>query len=236
MTTFSQLVDEVAAETKRPDLLAEIAVYLNQTIREVHFEPSRGNVAFYANNRREIQLVASSESGHIWDIPNPSAFQAIEAVRYPSHYLGRLEFAKEIAPGPRAVSVPFYYYRSGPSFVFGGAEGYGGVGGLIQISYYEYPRALKYKPMALREAMYDVDDGFTYADAYNGSAELRAQARERVSNWLLERWSDVLREGLRAKIYKRLSDETRQRTSYSLYSQLRQGLYTSEVAEISGVF
>ena len=102
MTTFSQLVDEVAFETKRPDLLAEIATYLNQTIREVHFEPSRGNVAFYSNNRREFQNVATTETGQIWDIPNPSAFQAIEAVRYPSHYLGRLEFAKEISP----VHVP----------------------------------------------------------------------------------------------------------------------------------
>jgi hypothetical protein len=48
------------------------------------------------------------------------------------------------------------------------------------------------------------------------------------------RWSDVLREGLRAKVYKRISDQLRAQTSYSLYSQLRQGLFTSEVAELQG--
>ena len=47
MTTFSQLVDSVVSETKRPDLVSEIATYLNQTIREVHFSADR-NAALFA--------------------------------------------------------------------------------------------------------------------------------------------------------------------------------------------
>lgn len=238
MTTFSQLVDELVVETRRPDLRAEIATYLNQTIREVHFEPSRGNVVHYRENRKELQIIAANDSAEIWELPNPATFQAVEAVRYASNYLGRMEYAKEVSPGPQTASEPFYWYRAGPQIVFGGTQGYGGIGGIIQLSWFEYPRALKYKLAAQREASYDSDIGWTYntigTDDFGSTPELRAIAQERTSNWLLMRWADVLREGLRAKIYKRLSDQLRSQTCYSLYQQLRQGLFTSEVAELSG--
>jgi len=234
MTTFSQLLDEMVLETKRPDLLNEMARYLNQTIREVHFEPGRGNVVLYGENRIEDQITTTAETGEIWPIPNPGTFQAIEAVRYPTTYLGRMEYVPERTPGPNLSSEEFYFYRSGSAFVFGGNYGYGGVGAFIQISWFEYPRSLKYKLSADREATYDEESGvWTYQTVnsvdYDSTPELQAVARSLNSNWLLMRWADVLREGLRAKVYKRLSDETRQRTSYSLYQQLRQGLFTSEV-------
>ena len=234
MTTFSQLVDELVAETKRPDLRTEIATYLNQTIREVHFEPNKGNVVHYGANRLEDQITAVSTNSEIWDIPNPATFQGVEAVRFASNYLGRMEYASEVKPGPNLASYPFFWYRTGPSIVFGGTVGYGGIGGIIQIAWFEYPRALKYKTALEREATYDLDSGWTYAAEYSGTPELELVAQSRVSNWLLMRWADVLREGLRAKIYKRLSDQPRSQTSYSLFMQLRQGLYTSEVAVLSG--
>lgn len=237
MTTFSQLVDELVAETKRPDLRTEIATYLNQTIREVHFEPSRGNVVHFGENRKEAQIFAALETGEIWDIPNPALFQSVEAVRFASWGLGRTEYAEEATPGPMLAAKPFFWYRSGPSLVFGGTQGYGGIGGIIQLSYFEYPRSLKYKLAAEREATYDSEEGWTYytVDAidYGSTDELMETARERVTNWLIMRWADILREGLRAKVYKRLSDDVRQRTSYSMFQQLRQGLYTSEVSELS---
>lgn len=238
MTTFSQLVDELVAETRRPDLRSEMATYLNQTIREVHFEPQRGNVVHYTDNRQEIELTADSESAFLWSIPNPQLFQGIEAVRYASHYLGRYEYAEQVNPGPGLASKPFYFYRAGQTVVFGGTVGYGGVGGIIQMSYFEYPAGLKYKAAGAREATFDSEEGWTYytvnAVDYGSTPELQATAQLRVSNWILLRWADVIKEGLRAKVYKRVSDETRQRTSYSLYQQLRQGLYTSEVSELVG--
>jgi hypothetical protein len=48
------------------------------------------------------------------------------------------------------------------------------------------------------------------------------------------RWSDVISEGVRAKLFKRVSDTERARNCYSLYGQLRQGLMTSEVADVGG--
>lgn len=239
MTTFSQLVDEMVTETRRPDLRSEIATYLNQTIREVHFEPSRGNVVFYVANRREIEITAASDESEVWDIPNPATFQGVEAVRFASmNHLGRLPWAKGVNPGSIMAVEPFYWYRAGSQLAFGGTIGYGGIGGKIQLSYFEYPRALKYRTAELREAVYDVDSGWTYNTVdsvdYGSTDELKLEAQEKTTNWLLLRWADVLREGLRAKVYKRLSDEGRQRTSYSLYQQLRQGLFTSEVAELVG--
>ncbi len=50
------------------------------------------------------------------------------------------------------------------------------------------------------------------------------------------RWSMVVEEGLRAKIYKRISDTERARTAYSLYAQQRQGLITSERADNGGAW
>jgi hypothetical protein len=232
------LVDEIVAETRRPDLRSEIATYLNQTIREAHFEPSRGNVVHYIDNRKEEQLTADSADVFLWDLPNPPLFQGIEAVRFASHYLGRMEYAKQVNPGPAMQSEPFYFYRAGSRIAFGGTVGYGGVGGIIQISWFEYPAGLKYKEAGTREATYDVETGWAYNTVnsvdYGSTPELQETAQLRVSNWLLLRWADVLKEGLRAKVYKRLSDDVRQRTSYSLYQQLRQGLYTSEVAELVG--
>jgi len=228
----------MVSETRRPDLRTEIATYLNQTIREVHFEPSKGNVVFYRDNRQEIQITAASADAEVWEIANPAIFQGVEAVRYASNYMGRMEYVKEVSPGPALASEPFYFYRAANSVVFGGAVGYGGIGGIIQVSYFLYPPSLKYKAAGAREATYDSETGFTYYTIdtvdYNSTPELQATAQERVTNWLLLRWSDVLREGLRAKVYKRLSDQLRAQTSYSLYSQLRQGLYTSEVAELAG--
>lgn len=240
MTTFSQLVDEMVVETRRPDLRAEIATYLNQTIREVHFEPSRGNVVHYPANRREVQVTATTDSGQIWDIPNPTTFQGLEAVEFPDLCLGHDGFAKEVTPGPRIKTQPMVFYRSGPSYVFGGAVGYGGINSHINISWFEYPPSLKYKDATHREATYDIESGWTYFNLtgvggldYTQLANHDA-AQLRVTNWILLRWPDVLREGLRAKIYKRLSDQLRATTSYSLYAQLRQGLFTSEAAILQG--
>ena len=232
MTTFSQLVDSVVAETKRPDLVSEVATYLNQTIREVHFSADRNAALLFHDNFRELLLVATSEAGFTWEIPNPGLFQAMQVVKYLSVYsrLGDDIYARGTVPGRHLADLEYYYYRVGGSFVF---SGYGGANSQIAIGYYEFPRSLKYKSPAARAASYDPEDGWTYGEGIN-TPELEEGARLFSTNWLLLRWSDVLMEGVRAKVYKRLSDTERARTSYSLFGSLRQGLWTSEVAEVGG--
>lgn len=229
MTTFSQLVDSIVTEVRRPDLLDDVASYLRQTIRELHFTPEKGNVITYRDNMVEDQLTADSASGFKWAIPNPATFQMMQAVRFDSLFSRDAEFvyAPEVLPGRALQNRTVFYYRAGNIYYF---SGYGGLNSIISLAYYEYPRQLKYKEVADRPATYDVELGWSYKSDWDTNDDMRLDARNLSSNWLLLRWADVLAEGLRAKVYKRVSDDARARTCYSLYSQLRQGLFTSEVS------
>ena len=232
MTTFSQLVDSVILETKRPDLKTEITSYLNQTIREAHFTPDRGNVIHYVDNLQEELLTADVATGFQWAIPNPTRFQAPLAAKYNGVWdrLGNPVWAVQMPPGRTMNDTDWFYYRVAGTFVF---SGYGEIGATIAWSWYEYPPSLKYKALADRPAQWDDESGWTYAAGIDTEEEeLAAQAL--VTNWMLMRWKDVLQEGLRAKVYKRLSDDVRGRTCYSLYQTLRQGLFTSEQADLGG--
>lgn len=229
MTTFSQLVDRIVNETRRPDLLVDIGDYLNQTIRELHFTPERGNAIFYRDNLREVQLTANSESAFRWQIPLPAVFQGMQAVRFDSVATRDVDqvYARETIPSRAIQGLEHFYYRAGDTYVF---SGFGGLNANISLAYYEYPRRLKYRALAERFASWDDESGWSYHDDWDDTDELKLDARNLSSNWLLLRWADVCAEGLRAKVYKRTSDDARARTCYSLYSQLRQGLFTSEVA------
>jgi hypothetical protein len=233
MTTFSQLVDSAVLEAKRPDLRQEIANYLNQTIRELHFEPKNNSVIFYSENLVEELLVANVESGFGWDIPLPADFQKMAVVKYLTQWLdGQQVFPREITPSRGMGQYTHFFYRAGGRFNF---SEYGGVNAQIALAYFRFPRRLLYKPSgATRYAEYNPEDGWTYPSGAN-TPEAQLAARTLSSNWLLMRWVDVVAEGLRAKIYKRLSDDPRARTSYSLYASLRNGVYTSEVADIGGI-
>jgi hypothetical protein len=230
MTTFSQLIDAAIQECKRPDMLAEIVTYANQTIREMHFRPDLNAPLLYRSNFKEFQFIALSESA-TWDIPNPAIFQRLSAVRYPDVYRSDGDnWSKEKVPG-RGISVgDLFHYSVGGSYAF---SGFGAAGSRIQLGYHEFPRRHKYHPPAIRPASFDDELGWTYrADVV--TEEARELARLACTNWLIMRWSDVLLEGLRAKIYKRVSDQDRQRTAYSLYQQLRQGVWLSELPTLGG--
>ena len=232
MTTFSQMVDEAVAESQRPDLLTQIATYLNQTIREVHFRPDINAPLTYRENFKESTIVAASDKSLSWDLPNPALFQRIAGVRYPGirDSDNNPVWAKEKVPGRGLDPNDYFFYRIGSALVF---ANYGGAGSMVDLGWFEFPNRLKYLPAALRPAQYDDWDGWQYAPAVT-TPEMQERARAMTSNWLLLRWHDVLMEGVRAKIYKRVSDEVRQRTSYSLFQQLRQGLWISEVVELGG--
>lgn len=226
MSTFSQIVDEMIQETKRPDLLSEICAYLNQTVMEIHYQPASGNIILYRANRHEIQITATSDTKVVWDIPNPATFIGVEAVRYPCilDAAGDPVFPLEVNPGIAMNREMHKYMRSGDSYVF---SGYGGVGSLIDICYQARPGRLKYLPPDQRPAVFDDIDGWQYADSVVTEEEQEI-ARTVTSNWILLRYHDLVTEGVRSKVYKRLSDTERARTSYSLYMSLRQGLFTAE--------
>lgn len=234
MTTFSQLVDDMVLETKRPDMRAEIASYLNQTIRECMMDPETNAAVLLRENYREVAVQATSDLGFRWDVPRLDLLQAIDKVRFASVWVDNQNpYAESVTPGPKMTAACHAYQYGGGSLIF---KGYGGLNAWIQISYYEFPRHLKYFAPSQTPAVWDDDAGWTYgADVILGDPDSELAARERSTNWLLMRWKTVVAEGLRAKIYKRLSDDTRARTCYSLYQSLRRGLITSEQA-ITGAF
>lgn len=233
MTTFSQLVDSIKKETRRPDLEVEIARFCNQTVREIHFDSQSNSVLFFADNFRETQLVASVENGQGWDIPNPSTWQKLHTARYDGVCEnGHQVYAKATTPGRHLAGLHHYFYQTGGQFAF---AGYGGTGSVISLGYYEYPRSLKYQPEATRLVTWDEEETHFVYDASLTTPEDRQQALGRATNWLLTRWSDVIAEGLRAKVYKSRGDTERARTAYSMYMALRQGLWTSEIAQVQEV-
>ena len=228
MTTFSQLVDSIVSETKRPDLVSEISSYVNQTIRECHQHPETNAIQFYADNARETRLVATSISGFTWDIPNRGRFQKMKIVKYSSIYdrLGNDVFAEPTTPGRHLQDKEYYYYQVGKTFVF---SGYGGLNGQIDLFWYEFPRSLPYLAPAARPMQFNELGEKIYSPEWLTDSTEEA-ADEVTTNWLLESWTEVIKEGVRAKVYKRVSDTERARTSYSLYAQGRIGLVTSEIA------
>lgn len=235
MSTFSQMVDEVIGETKRFDLATEIQAYVNQTVREVHFRSDTGSILFFRNNLKELMLTATSDDSFGWDIPNPAVFQGLVGVQYADIWdqdrdcMGR--WAVEVTPSRNMQHAHHSFYMIGGGFAF---SGYGRTGSRIKIAYFEFPKRLKYYTPALRPATWDDETGWTYKTEYDANETTRATARNLVTNWLLLKWHDVLTEGIRAKVYKRVSDEVRGKTAYSLYSTLRQGLWTAEVADLGG--
>ena len=234
MTTFSQLVDKMVAETKRPDLRVEVATFLNQTMREVHFDPKTGGSIMFSENYKESQLAVNLADGYSWTPPRPQCFQAPLAAKYDSVWVdGRPVWAELVKPG-RGMSRgnDHWYYRGGSSFFF---AGYGGINSTISMSWYEFVPSLVYYASAQRPAQYSLESEWEYADAVV-TEEQKLVAREKTSNWLLIRWGEVIEEGLRAKIYKRVADTERARTSYSLFTTLRAGLVTSEEADGGGAW
>lgn len=234
MTTFSQMVDDMVLESKRPDLRTEIASYLNKTLRDLHSEPSRGGAVGLRSNMKELRVTAASDTIFTWEMPKVSTFQFMQAVRYDSvvDREGKGQWANELLPGKGMNNYDYFYYQVGTGFAF---QGYGGIGSSISLAWYEYVPNLKYYSAATRPATYDEIFGWTYLPAYDTNDATRLIAQQLSSNWILLRWKSFVEEGVRAKIYKRLSDTERARTSYSMFAQDRAQFYSAEGINIPGV-
>lgn len=228
--TFSQMVDGMVSEVKRPDLTSEIATYINQTVREMHFTSDRNASVFFRDNFQEELVTSNLETGFTWEIPGMTNFQKLTGVQYLNVFDddGDYVWPKETTPGRHLKGMTRFFYRVGGTYVF---SGYGGLNAQIALGWYEYPRSLKYKAAAVRPASFDIESGWTY-DPSITTPEAEEAARILSTNWIIQRWNDVVEEGVRAKVYKRVGDTERGRTCYSLYQALRNGFWTSETVEL----
>lgn len=223
MTTFSQLVDRVLKETVRPDLIDMLPGYLNQTIRELFVHAQTGLPCFYDDARHEEQIelltLTNKTFAYVWELPRPTRFQAIESVYYDSiqRYVYKGDPRTALARNDFNVDAKYYWYRVANAIVMSAP---GKIGDTVRVSWFEYPRALAYQQEADRVFVYDQDNDMY---AYKSGIPDPEAAKEAATNWALERFEELLAEGLRAKAYKRMNDE-RQRTFYSNYETMRLGV------------
>ena len=242
MSSFSQIIDEMAVELVRPDIAGMLPSFLNQAIRETHSSTDDQSPVRFDENRKEIAQTTSSVENNVylWPIPSTPHFQVIEAVYYPRYGV----YAEPSNPrvvrdlNPNRPNDQFSFYRTGPYFAM---RGFGQEGDQIYISWFEYPKSLKYYFTAarlpagatLRPLEYDVETE-TYTQPAGATMTLE-EAKSLTVNWIIERHTEMLKEGVRAKAYKRMGDEFRANLAYAQFKQLLSGMQQAESSP-PGVF
>lgn len=228
MTTFSQLVDRILVEVVRPDLLATAAAYLNQTIREAHSDAETNFPVLFDDNRLETRIAVTSvdvETGaFVWALPDIVRLQRIEEVFYNS--IKRSVYQRSLkglrTPNLNDPMDQYYWYRVGNSIAFSKP---GVSGSFIDIAYHLFPRSLVYYKAAERKVIFDDENQIFMYDPTVTDPEA---AMAKASNWLLSRHTEMLAEGVRAKIYKRLADTERARLCYSQYRSMLLAMQRTE--------
>jgi hypothetical protein len=219
MTTFSQLVDSIVVELGMQGRRTAAPAYLNSTIRELHASSDGSTILLFAENFREEQLFIASDSlnninGYVWDIPDPRLHIDLTVVRYNNVYSedGRV-YPKRILPSPSTNILQYFYYRTGNSYAF---HNCGGIGSTISLGWYEYLPSLVYYPREQRRVTWNeqANEYEFVSSVTDPQTELR-----RATNWMLERHTSLLEQGLRAKMLQAAGDG-RAPTAYSLYRQM----------------
>lgn len=204
---------------------AAIASYTNQTIRDVHFRPNLNSPILYDANRYEDEVTVTSDGMWLWSIPSNTRFQDVEAIFvnelgvYVNRRNPRIALTQSFEP-----DANLYWYRSGPAIAINGVA----AGWTAKLSYHMFPRTLGYKPATganARAVRFNPD-----SDAYElitGGVPSEAQL-ELETHWVLQRWADTIKEGVRAKVWKRLGDMERTRMAYSAFESMRTSIWNTE--------
>jgi len=217
--TFSALVDEVMARSLRKERVADIVSYARTTVRECSVLEN------FQENLIEDQLIADANP-FLWE--KPLNLRSIVAFEYPTmlDVDGRPIKPKVSSPAERLHRDElYYYYLSGSSFVLANID----IGMLVNVAYLSYlPRLVYYQNVADRPARFDTStETWTYHTDYSGNDALNLSGRQKVTNWLIHRWFDLIVEGTLAKLYKTINDD-RASSSYALYKQQQQDLKSAE--------
>jgi len=222
-STFSALVDEIGARSGRVERTADITAYARSTMRECTV------LAEFAQNTIEGTVVVDAVP-FILAVDKLKNYRRFEAIQYPyfdSH--GQNIYAKERKPGK--VKNPndiYFFYRAGDSFIFNGLN----INDSIAYAYQRYlPKLVYYANVSDRPARFDLEtDAWIYHPDYIGNDILKQEGRDKVTNWMLFNWYDMILEGTLTKLtklYKTVKDP-RDKTSYALYKQQQSDLLAGE--------
>lgn len=222
--TFSSLIDDAVlisgrGKPARPRLIR----YARSSMREAQ------TLALFHNDRTEDTLTVDN-SPFIWTKPN--TFRIMETVKYPDNV-----YPDFIPPG-RLQRQPSdlgedYYYAAQDYFAFAGLE----ITNTIDVSYFSWFAPLIYFDAKDRPAIYDLETlAWTYRDndgnfiAALATAVLEQAARDKVTNWLLFRWNELVSEGTLAKQFKILNDQ-RAGSTFALFKSFQKDLMRGEPYE-----
>jgi len=215
---FSELVDEVATLSGKPNRKADIARYLNATIRECCV------LQLWWRDMVEDQLTVTVVPQ---TLDRPSLLRQFRTVNYNADVYPRF-----IEPGRKQAEFDYYYYASTTYYVFAGCA----VGDTLNYAYYVNAAYLNYYNAATgneRPAVYDkIAETWSYWDGATYVANLATTvlddaARDKVTNWLITDWSNLLLEGALAKLFKSTEDK-RAGQSYALYKSQQKDLEKGE--------
>lgn len=234
MTTFSQLIDELLVTSGRRNKLTDLTRFTNQTIRECHAN-QQGKPYMFQINLVEDALIADTDLAFKWRVP--MTFQIMQTASYLNalNTDGRPIFPKFQPPGRRINDLQYYYYRSGTAFVF---AGFGGIGAQINIAYYAYPNRLPYLEVGQRPAIFnELTQEYEFFDLTSTGGldytmpENQQTALDLTTNWVLEKWPEVVRWGVLSSLYPLVGD-ARASVHFARFNTLREQLITEEGGQV----
>jgi hypothetical protein len=192
---FSELVDRAVHIAGRPDCLADITYFANETMRDISKRDD------WPDDLIEEEAAVPPGQPHLEWKPT----------------VGRARFRREeyivdgcgceptaVNPSRRMQKLTRLYYRSGDAFIFKGCCS------PIKIAYYAYQPWLQYFPANARPAEFSTETN-SFGTATDAAVDM-------VSNWLLERHNNVILQGTLAKFFSSKQDP-RQQVHYSAYEQ-----------------
>lgn len=192
---FSELVDRAVHVAGRPDALEEIAFNANETMRDIS---KRAN---WNDDSLEVEIAVPFDTRTVqWTPDKKRPFRREDYIEDGCHCN-----PLRVQPSSRMHKTAGpYYYVSGATFIF--AQ----VCHPLKIFYFAYQPWLKYFPMGLRPATFDVEN--------NDWSTTDEATLAKVTNWQLERHNSVVLDGTLARFFKTRQDP-RQQVHYSAYEQ-----------------
>ena len=222
--TFSQLIDDATqlsgrGTAARPRLIA----YSRSSMREAQVK------ALFHKDRIEDMLTADA-APFIWT--PPVTIRIVETVVFPDEVYPEFITPSRKQRLPSSLGDAFYYAAQN-YYVFSGVA----INDAINISYFMYFSPLIYFEKSARPARFDVetlvweylDNNGEYVSSLSTTA-LEEAARDKVTNWLIFNWFELVLEGTLAKQFKIIKDE-RAVTRFALFEKFKVDLLTSEPCE-----
>ncbi len=219
--TFSSVIDDAVKLGGRGNAsIPQLVSFARSSMREAQVK------AIFYKDMVEDTIIANA-SPFIWT--RPDHFRIMKTVYYPGVGI----YPDFTTPGKAQRDKEYFFYAGPTYYVFKGVAN----ADSIDIAYYSYFPTLPYYTAATRPAKFTLEtQAWEYLDtngdfvATLGTEAEDEAARNKVTNWLLFDWHDLILEGVLAKLFKTHGDQ-RSITHFSMFKSLQDDLLKGEVVE-----